>query len=133
LPIAEWFDPPLSLPLPDTFSDDAVGNGDLHTLLWDTIYRLFEKRIVLDFTDHLTDRELYQLIFRDILPSEEKNLDSTESYLHWDCVDASRHPHIWLCYYATEEEREEWVREHNELAPGKKTPPHCRQLPRRPL
>ena len=138
LPISEWFEPPLSLPLPDTFSDDDQGNDDqgnieLHTVLWETIYHLFEKRIVLDFTDHLSDRELYCLISRDILPSEEKKLDTSDSYLHWDCADASRHPRVWLGYYASEAEREEWTREHNRIAPPRETPPLRRQLPRRPL
>jgi hypothetical protein len=43
---------------------------------------LFEQRIVLDFTDHLTDRQLYTLIYRDILPSPEKKIDNLSSYLH---------------------------------------------------
>ena len=51
----------------------------LHEILWDVIHKLYEKRIVLDFTDHLTDRELYCLIYRDILPSREKKIDSPET------------------------------------------------------
>lgn len=133
LPIAAWFEPPLELPFPDTFAEDEEGERQLHDLLWETIYHLFEKRIVLDFTDHLSDRELYCLISRDILPSEEKKLDTTDSYLHWDCADASRHPLVWLSYYASEAEREEWIREHNRLAPPRETAPYRRQLPRRPL
>src|SRR5688572_26735276 len=64
LEISKWFSPELTLPHPDQL-DDAT----LHHRLWTTIDRLYEKRIVLDFTDHLTDRQLYTLIFRDILPS----------------------------------------------------------------
>src|SRR4051812_26106295 len=51
VPICQWWDPELRLPPPDQLS-----NGELHDILWDTIYKLFEKRIVLDFTDHLSDR-----------------------------------------------------------------------------
>src|SRR5690242_12888742 len=58
VPISQWFDPELVLPRPETLSEDH-----LHELLWTTVYRLFEKRIVLDFTDHLSDRELYCLIY----------------------------------------------------------------------
>ena len=57
LPISEWFEPKLTLPPPETLSD-----GELHDLLWQTIHKLFAKRIVLDFTDHLSDRALYCLI-----------------------------------------------------------------------
>ena len=84
LPIYRWFDPELRLPRPSVLSDD-----DLHEILWTVINKLFEKRIVLDFTDHLSDRELYCLIYRDILPSREKKIESARNYLHWDCAGAS--------------------------------------------
>src|SRR4051812_46348703 len=51
--IAEWFEPRLSLPRPESLDDD-----ELHAVLWNTIRRLYDKRIVLDFTDHLCDRAL---------------------------------------------------------------------------
>ena len=56
--------------------------------------KLFQKRIVLDFTDHLNDRELYCLIFRDILPAREKKLDGPSNYLHWDCTGANCDPEV---------------------------------------
>src|SRR5690348_15583653 len=46
LSIARWFTPELRLPHPDTLNDEQ-----LHDLLWDTIQKLFDQRIVLDFTD----------------------------------------------------------------------------------
>ena len=57
LPIYRWFDPELRPPRPDTLSED-----DLHEILWNVIRKLFEKRIVLDFTDHLSDHNLYMMI-----------------------------------------------------------------------
>ena len=91
VPIAQWFTPELTIPHPDGLSDAA-----LHETLWMVIHLLFEKRIVLDFTDHLTDRQLYCVIYRDILPSPEKKLDSWPRYLHWDCADAGGEPETWL-------------------------------------
>ena len=70
LPIFRWFDPELRPPRPDVLSDP-----DLHDILWDIVQKLFEKRIVLDFTEHLSDRQLYMLIYRHILPSREKKVD----------------------------------------------------------
>ena len=67
LPIYQWFQPELTLPAPDTLSE-----SHLQEKLYQTIDQLYEKRIVLDFTDHLSDRELYCLIYRDILPTHEK-------------------------------------------------------------
>lgn len=128
LPIADWFTPALKLPHPDQLSD-----GELHTLLWQTVRQLFAQRIVLDFTDHLSDRELYCVIYRDILPSPEKKIDSTENYLHWDCADVCGDPTPWLRYYATEDERQSWAEETGEALPERADPPHPRRLPRRPL
>src|SRR3954469_1501417 len=64
LPIAKWFEPELVLSPPDQINEEQ-----LHSLVLQTIERLYSQRIVLDFTDHLTDRQLYCLILRDILPS----------------------------------------------------------------
>ncbi len=133
LPINAWFEPPLSMPRPDDFSTELEGEDALHKVLWETIYRLFEKRIVLEFTDHLSDRELYQLIFRDILPSEEKKIADIDSYLHWDCADASRNPEIYLRYYASDQERLEWEEEHGYAPPQRIRAPFPRQLPKKPL
>ncbi len=69
---------------------------ELHKILWDVVRKLYQKRIVLDFTDHLTDRELYCLIFRDILPAREKKIDWPNNYLHWDCTGANCDPEVWL-------------------------------------
>lgn len=127
VPIAEWFVPELRLPHPDQLNDTT-----LHDLLWDTIQKLFDKRIVLDFTDHLSDRQLYCLIYRDILPSPEKKIASSEHYLHWDCADAGGDPDVWLRFYATDEDRQ-MREEAGEALPAVEPPPYPRQLPRRPL
>jgi len=133
LPIAEWYSPPLVPPHPEEFAADAAGDADLHRVLWDIIYKLFEKRIVLDFTDHLSDRELFCLIYRDILPSQEKKIDAAISFLHWDCADASGNPEIWLRFYASNRQREEWAVEMDEPLPPRQAPPYPRRLPKRPL
>jgi hypothetical protein len=133
LPIANWFEPQLVIPSPDQFELTEEAELDLHETLWQTIYNLYEKRIVLDFTDHLTDRELYCLIYRDILPSQEKKLDDAHSYLHWDCADTSGNQEVWLRYYASEEERETWAEETGDILPPHESPPCPRTLPRRPL
>lgn len=127
LPIAQWFDPPLALPSPETLNDER-----LHDALWDVVQKLYDKRIVLDFTDHLTDRQLYCLVYRDILPSPEKKIDSAQSYLHWDCSDASGDPEVWLRYYANQEDREHWALEFEEEVPPSEEPPFPRRLPREP-
>ena len=127
LPISRWLDPELALPSPDKLTD-----AQLHDLLWETIERLYAQRIVLEFTDHLTDRQLYCLICRDILPAEEKKLDLPKNYLRWHCIDFDEDAETWLKYYASRDEREAWSCETGQALPPSLTPPYPRKMPRRP-
>jgi hypothetical protein len=124
--IAEWFSPPLELRHPDSLTPD-----ELRTKLWEAIQHLCEKHIVLDYTDHLSDRELYCLILRDILPSPEKKLAQRTTYLHWHCIDPEDNPETWLRYYASTEERTQWYAETGNPPPPPSKAPYARHLPRR--
>ena len=128
LPIRQWFQPSLNPPHPDSLDDHQ-----LHRVLWDTIQALFAKRIVLDYTHHLSDRQLYRLIYRDILPSLEKKIERTRTYLHWLCIDPETEADIWLRYYASEEEREGWAMETSDELPPAELPPFPRRVPRGPM
>jgi hypothetical protein len=125
LPIYRWFEPELRAPRPESLSDTR-----LEMILWDIIRKLYQKRIILDFTDHLSDRELYCLIYRDILPAREKKLEHISHYLHWDCTGPSGDPDVWLRYYASDEEREEWADCYGQPMPDRESPPYPRILPR---
>ena len=128
LPINQWFQPMLNPPSPDSLNDQQI-----HDVLWDTIQALFAKRIVLDYTHHLSDRQLYRLIYRDILPSLEKKIERTRTYLHWLCIDPESDADVWLRYYASEEEREGWAMESDNELPPSELPPFPRKLPRGPM
>ncbi|MCH2595837.1 MAG: hypothetical protein MKZ95_08520 [Pirellulales bacterium] len=128
LPICDWFVPSLELPAPETLDEER-----LHVLLYETIHKLYDQRIVLDFTDHLTDRQLYCLICRDILPAHEKRIERLSNYLHWDCANTNDDPDIWLRYYASDEDREAWEAEMGGELPKMEDPPYVRHLPRAPL
>ena len=128
VPIRDWFDPPLDLPAPDTLEDSQVGE-----ILNQTIGRLFERHVVLDFTDHLSDRQLYCLVYRDILPTHEKMIQRRNNYLHWDCANVEGDPEMWLRYYASEEEREAWQEETGGFLPPMDDLPFKRELPRAPM
>lgn len=127
LPISQWFSPELSLPSPDKLSD-----RELSERLAATIELLYSRRIVLDFTDHLNDRQLYCLIARDILPSPEKKLELPRNYLHWHFLDVEAQPETWLAFYASDEERDMWSAENDQPLPPRRTPPYPRKMPRRP-
>ena len=97
VPVSQWFEPELKLPPPESLSDDQ-----LRATLGMAIHRLYEKRIVLEFTEHLSDRQLYCLVVRDILPSCEKKIDQPKYYLHWHCLDEGADPEVWLRFYASD-------------------------------
>lgn len=127
LPISRWLAPELALPAPD-----KLGDAELHERLWQTIEQLYAQRIVLEFTDHLSDRQLYCLIVRDILPAEEKKLDLPKNYLRWHCIDFDEDAETWLKYYASRDEREAWAAESGQPLPPSLSPPYPRKMPRRP-
>ncbi|MGL4943529.1 MAG: hypothetical protein ACRC46_10105 [Thermoguttaceae bacterium] len=128
LPIYRWFEPELRVPRAERLTD-----ADIATILNELIWKLYEKRIVLDFTDHLTDRELYSLIAVSILPSHEKYLPSRSHYIHWDCSYSGGDPYPWLTYYATDEERMAWSDAYHQPLPDKQVSPYFRDLPQQPL
>ncbi len=124
-PVARWFDPPLAMQPACTLDEDQ-----LRERLWEVIERLHAKRIVLDFTDHLSDRDLYSLIRRDILPAKLKLVDLPDNYVHWDCsASDDGDPTAWLTYYASDEEREDWRLEEGRDPPPRAVPSHPRSLP----
>ena len=125
IPIAQWVDPPIELPNPDSLSD-----SDLHLFLWQVIERLYSVRIILECTDHLSDRQLYTLMYRDILPSYEKKVDLPRNYLHWRCLDDSD-VDTWLRYYANNAERSRWQEEVGKALPTKEEVPYPRIMPPR--
>ena len=127
VPIYRWFEPELRPPRPS-----ALNDRDLHGILWDLIHKFYEKRIILDFTDHLSDRELYTLIYRHILPSREKKIDSRNGFLHWDCAAVGGDPEIWLKFYASEEDREAWAEMYHQPLPRTEPPPYPRSMPEEP-
>ena len=88
---------------------------------------------MLDFTDHLSDRQLYCLIYRDILPSPEKKLDRSDNYLHWDCADAGGDPKSGCAITPAKRIASGWRETGSGPLPPSSPPPYPRQLPRRPL
>ncbi|MDR3181552.1 MAG: hypothetical protein LBT89_01305 [Planctomycetaceae bacterium] len=121
-PIAQWFEPELQIAPPETLGDD-----DLSVALDNVIQRFFDKKIILDFTNHLSDRELYTLIYRDILPLREKNLQHRNGYMHWDCSCGD--DDLWLRYYASDCEREEYEDCNGGGLPPREIPPYYRDMP----
>ncbi len=67
--------------LPDP---DAITDADVRSKLWQVLAELAEWRTFLDETDHLSDRELYATLWRDVLRADVPAIDEI-GFNH--CVD----------------------------------------------
>lgn len=121
LPIACWFTPRLEIPAPESLSDEA-----LSIALNETIQRLYSQDVVLRFTDHLCDRDLYKIIYRDILPCCEKKVEIQGKHLEWRCIEDND---AWLRFYADAIERRRFQEEHDVDIPPSEKPRFKRELP----
>ncbi len=124
LPISKWFEPELILPDHETLTDN-----ELKQQLHQVIGRLYEKSITLNFTDHLSDRQLYCLIVRDILPAQEKRITLRNSFIRWQCIDPVSEEETWLRYYATADDRQAWAAETGLRLPPREPLPFPRKMP----
>ncbi|QEG23547.1 hypothetical protein [Mariniblastus fucicola] len=124
LPIANWFEPELVLAPHHEFEDEP-----LSIRLHQVIGRLYEKNILLEYTSHLSDRQLYCMIARDILPAQEKKVQLNDTFLRWQCIDIVEDEESWLRFYATDVERDAWHQETGLRLPPQQLPPFARRLP----
>ena len=124
LPISKWFEPELVLPHQSELDDSQLRN-QLHQ----AIGRLYERNILLEYTQHLSDRQLYCMIVRDILPAQEKKVLLNDTYLRWQCIHIVEDEESWLRYYATDQERNVWHFETGLKLPPKEKTPFSRSLP----
>lgn len=119
----------VELPEPSDLDDVA-----LHKALWRVIEGLATLRVFLDQTDHLSDRELYTKLLRELLPEEmpELNIDASSAW-HIDVLGYDK-PELYLKYYADEKTRESWrIDFPDDPIPAREAPPHDRDshLPQR--
>ncbi len=126
LPIGQWFEPELVMRDHKEYSDAQV-KQKLHQI----IGRLYEKNIVLVHTDHLSDRQLYCLIARDILPAHEKKIVASNRAIQWQCLDIVVDEEAWLRFYASDEEREQWAADNWLKLPPREPLPFPRTMPHR--
>jgi hypothetical protein len=106
-----------------------VNDNQLTAKLWEIIRALVSRNIILSNTDHLSDRELYTLLWNETLrqefvvsPAHTLHLDVTESGVDNGLL-------TYLRYYASDKEREMY----SELYPDFDMPAHVEPPPRRDL
>jgi hypothetical protein len=102
---------------------DSLDEAQLHEKLWEVIHKLTELRTFLSRTDHLSDRELYTMLWDDILREEETVLTGgLNTACHIDILGeySDEDMQISLRYYDDEMERAYWAAEY----PDRPLPPH---------
>lgn len=116
----------ISLPAPEDLPDDQV-----HAKLWEVIHGLAAMRAFLDFTDHLSDRDLYTRLWRDALRVPEPVFEEGTTWrTHIDLSGAGGDPEetlLYLKYYADDEARDMWSEDFpDEELPEQEDPPYDR-------
>jgi hypothetical protein len=115
----------VSLPQPETLNDAQV-----HDKLWEVVQAMAELNQYLYNTDHLSDRQLYEALWNDILrESEFINPDDDCSAGYIDILGGCSEEDSLnrLKYYAEEDERDSWAEQYPEDSiPDHEDPPFDR-------
>ncbi len=115
----------MELPAPD-----ALDDSQLTAKLWEVIRGMAMLRMFLYNTDHLSDRELYEELWHEILREENPDMPVNEnSACHIDLVGSGSEEdnELYLRYYADEEDRQLWAKDWpDDAMPDHEAPPYDR-------
>ena len=124
----QQLDAGVSLPNPADFSD-----AHLSSTLWQVIHGLARLRVFLKWTDHLSDKELYSILWHNVLQEEVRVLPAdSQGNDHVDLPGADPENRLYLKYYAGDKERAWWLEDFPDYEmPAHEDPPYDRdrQLP----
>jgi len=114
-----------------------LSETELTAKLWEVINALSLLAIYLENTDHLSDRELYTLLYEDVLREETvfQSGDMMNINCHIDLVSSGSQADtdLYLKYYADDDDRAFWLKEFpDDVLPSKEPLPFNRdhQLPK---
>ena len=99
----------VTLPAPDSLDD-----AQLSLKLWEVIDKLATFRAFLHDTNHLSDRELYTLLWTDILREETKDLtfvEGTNCQIPLLGSGSEEDIELYLKFYADDDYRNSWLKE----------------------
>ena len=124
----------VALPAPEELDDQQVT-----VRLWEVIHALAKRRNYLYQTNHLSDRELYEMLWHEILDDEYPDTGDTfpDGVCHVDILGSGSQEDIYLHmkFYADDQERQQWSEEFpSDDMPPREVPPYDRDrlLPEAP-
>lgn len=109
---------------------ESLGDRQLKAKLWEVIEALARLRVFLSQTDHLSDRELYTLLWRELLrePVKDMPLDNSSAW-YIDLLGSGSEEDIYLHlkYYADDTARRQWSTDFpDDKMPAHEEPPFNR-------
>ena len=105
----------------------GLDDGQVSALLKDLFARLAEIRTYVTSTDHLSDRQLYERLWGDVL--REAMMVMPGGTYHIDMVGGGSEEDIdlHLRYYADEDQRQRWLKSFpDDVLPPREKPPYDR-------
>jgi len=115
----------VALPSPESMDD-----AQLSAKLWEVIHQLALLRVYLQSTDHLSDRQLYEELWKESLREPMVLMPENHAFsYHIDLVGSGSEEDIqlYLKYYADEPARLDWFQSWpNDPLPERETPPYSR-------
>jgi len=117
----------LKLPPPGGLKDE-----ELPALLKTIFERMAARHMYVTSTNHLSDRELYERLYSDVLKEEMPEMPELPAGGGGWCFDmigsgSEEDTALWLRYYADEETRQRWRKDYpDEKIPPHEDPPHAR-------
>ena len=107
---------------------DALDDAALSKKLWEIIEWLGKEHVFLSSTDHLSERELYALLWQDLLRELSPVLGGGWNW-HLDVLGSGNEEDTYLSmkYYADEESRKQWMESFPDYEmPAHEDPPYDR-------
>lgn len=112
----------MTIPDDDSTLDDAA----LTAKLWEVLEAMASVGMIVDSTDHLSDRELYRYLVKDALLEGIPLSDGGTWHLSPIGGGSEEDNEIYLRYYADDETREDWQRGSDTPIPPKEKLPYDR-------
>src|SRR5262245_27491007 len=106
---------------------DAMDDAQLKAKLWQVIEALAGMRVFITSTDHLSDRQLYDRLWRHSLREEEPIVPGYTDHVDLVSTGSEEDVHAWLRYYADEGARRDWLKDFPDYdMPAHEDPPFDR-------